>query len=393
MAGGGGGKEGDWECSGCHNRNYAFRSFCNRCKQPRLLVDTKTPADSKWLPRIGDWICTGCTNNNYASREKCKKCGQPKEVAAMPAVAIPGASVPTHPTYFARAQGGGMMTLGALHPSMSLSSSWPLGGTDQYGNQPTGPYGLQPTSNWPPGSISDISYASQKAQLPPVSNGNGWRTGDWMCTCGFHNYSSRVQCKKCNAPQPISTSLVSPAVTDWRLCVLDLREDWLGLGKMALSGNEKFGDYRKCPNFGIDLGHRDELIPYDDEMEALGTKRLASEEFVHNWDNKRLNAGQAYALQQPYPGFESFPSPGGSQLNSLYPTIPTGNTAAPQTLQFNLQVPRAPATATLLGKGAKQWRDGDWMCSNCNNHNYASRAQCNRCKSQREVPAQPLSVA
>ncbi|RVX16502.1 hypothetical protein CK203_006054 [Vitis vinifera] len=22
------------------------------------LVDTKTPADSKWLPRIGDWICT-----------------------------------------------------------------------------------------------------------------------------------------------------------------------------------------------------------------------------------------------------------------------------------------------------------------------------------------------
>lgn len=25
---------------------------------------------------------------------------------------------------------------------------------------------------------------------------------------------------------------------------------------------------------------------------ALGTKRLASEELVHNWDNKRLNAGQ-----------------------------------------------------------------------------------------------------
>lgn len=53
------GREGDWECNGCKNRNYAFRSFCNRCKQPRLLVDTKTPADSKWLPRIGDWICSG----------------------------------------------------------------------------------------------------------------------------------------------------------------------------------------------------------------------------------------------------------------------------------------------------------------------------------------------
>ncbi|RWW16499.1 hypothetical protein BHE74_00029201 [Ensete ventricosum] len=55
------GKEGDWECSGCRNRNYAFRCFCNRCKQPRLLVDTMSPADAKWLPRVGDWICTSNT--------------------------------------------------------------------------------------------------------------------------------------------------------------------------------------------------------------------------------------------------------------------------------------------------------------------------------------------
>lgn len=34
---------------------------------------------------------------------------------------------------------------------------------------------------------------------------------------------------------------------------------------------------------------------------------------------------------------------------------------------------------------AKQWRDGDWMCSNCNNHNYASREQCNRWAVKEEV--------
>ncbi|KAL4561495.1 hypothetical protein LXL04_033661 [Taraxacum kok-saghyz] len=87
--GGGEGREGDWECNGCGNRNYAFRSLCNRCKQPRLLVDPKSHADSKWLPHIADWICTGCTNNNYASREKCKKCGEPKEVAALQAHVMP----------------------------------------------------------------------------------------------------------------------------------------------------------------------------------------------------------------------------------------------------------------------------------------------------------------
>lgn len=55
----GDGREGDWECLGCSNRNYAFRSFCNRCKQPRLFMDNNTSQNSKWLPRIGDWICTG----------------------------------------------------------------------------------------------------------------------------------------------------------------------------------------------------------------------------------------------------------------------------------------------------------------------------------------------
>jgi hypothetical protein len=60
--GGGGGREGDWDCGSCGNRNYAFRSLCNRCKQPSLLVDPNTPRDSKWLPRAGDWICTGNTS-------------------------------------------------------------------------------------------------------------------------------------------------------------------------------------------------------------------------------------------------------------------------------------------------------------------------------------------
>ncbi|KAM0847972.1 hypothetical protein ACQ4PT_054679 [Festuca glaucescens] len=80
-SGGGGGREGDWDCGGCGNRNYAFRSLCNRCKQPRLLVDPHTPRDSKWLPRAGDWICNGTpqppthlaspyliSNNSYRSR-------------------------------------------------------------------------------------------------------------------------------------------------------------------------------------------------------------------------------------------------------------------------------------------------------------------------------------
>ena len=39
--------------------NDVFGSLCNRCKYLRVLVDTKTPADFKWLPWIGNWICSG----------------------------------------------------------------------------------------------------------------------------------------------------------------------------------------------------------------------------------------------------------------------------------------------------------------------------------------------
>lgn len=113
-----------------------------------------------YLPRavFCVWVCgvvwcgvvwvIGCTNNNYASREKCKKCGQPKEVAALSALAIPGASHQTHLHYF-------------------TSGPEPI---DQ------------------PGSLLAFSNAANQASVLKE-----WRSGDWICRCGFHNYSSRIQ--------------------------------------------------------------------------------------------------------------------------------------------------------------------------------------------------------
>ncbi|KAK3017924.1 hypothetical protein RJ639_004013 [Escallonia herrerae] len=317
---GGEGKEGDWECSGCSNRNYAFRSFCNRCKQPRLLVDAKTPADSKWLPRIGDWICSGCTNNNYASREKCKKCGQPKELAAMPAIAVPGASLPTHPHYFARTQGGheqkmnlGYLSNGALQQSLPLSSTWPLGGAENYVVHSADKYGVQTASSWPLGNHSNgVPFPSQSNQLI-VSK--GWRNGDWLCNCGFHNYASRAQCKKCNASMPPDEEYMDS---------FDLLTDLI--------------DFLSC------------IFVH---AKALGTKRLASEELVQNWDNKRLNAGHTFGLQQSYPTFGQLASTGGNQTTGVYLPYPGGSSAAAPNLPVSLQLPHSQLTPApaLLGKG------------------------------------------
>lgn len=131
----------------------------------------------------------GCSNNNYASREVCKKCGQSKEEAAMPAIAISGAHLPTYDHYFARMHGplGMKMNYGIsgnspLQHLIPPNPSWSFGGPDKYGFQ-----------SWPlAGSSSNaFSYPGNANQLPDVPK--GWRDGDWLCNCGFHNYSSRSE--------------------------------------------------------------------------------------------------------------------------------------------------------------------------------------------------------
>ncbi|XAR57973.1 hypothetical protein NMG60_11026296 [Bertholletia excelsa] len=265
---GGGGREGDWECSSCRNRNYAFRTLCNRCKQPRILVDAKTPADSKWLPRIGDWICGGCTNNNYASREKCKKCGQPKEIAAMPAIAVPGVSLSKYTNCFSGGQGIPEQYMnsrsGVVQQSLPLSSNGSLGGAGESRGQPT----------------------------------------------------------------------------------------------------------------------------------VLGAKRVASDDLVHCGDYKRLNRGQGFGLQYAYPALNRTAVTHGNQTSSRHPPLHNLSESSGTTpnLQVPWQFPRVAVMPVLVGKGAKQWRDGDWMCTNCNNHNYASRSCCNRCKNPKDAATERVNA-
>ncbi|KAA8521787.1 hypothetical protein F0562_012460 [Nyssa sinensis] len=87
---------------------------------------------------------------------------------------------------------------------------------------------------------------------------------------------------------------------------------------------------------------------------------------------------QTHGLQQAYPGFEQMAGSVSNQTTGVYPPYPSGSSAAAPNFQVNVQLPHLVTTPTLIGKGAKQWRDGDWICTNCNNHNYASRSECNR---------------
>ncbi|KAF9625433.1 hypothetical protein IFM89_022784 [Coptis chinensis] len=119
-----------------------------------------------------------------------------------------------------------------------------------------------------------------------------------------------------------------------------------------------------------------------DFFPSHGTKRLASEELWGEWENKRLNAGDInnhfLTNQRPsYQGYEHIGRPDNDQTSGPYP-YRNGSSITPWNSQGQVQLPQLTPVPTLLGKGAKQWRDRDWVCTNCSNHNYASWSQCNR---------------
>lgn len=127
-------------------------------------------------------ILIGCSNNNYASREKCKKCGQPKEIAAMPAIAMPGPSFPTYAHSFARAHLPPGYRALAGNSALASNQSWPVGGGANYGHHSATGWFFHGSNAGSPQNLNQFSMVPK-----------GWRSGDWLCNCGFHNYSSRMQ--------------------------------------------------------------------------------------------------------------------------------------------------------------------------------------------------------
>ena len=113
-AGGGGGvrRPGDWTCLNCHAHNFASRSVCFKCKNPKAGgsggggpsfgsgasgdLGSKAPEPASGPTagnfRPGDWICTGCRAHNFASRSACFKCKQRKAGGESAAAASSGAA-------------------------------------------------------------------------------------------------------------------------------------------------------------------------------------------------------------------------------------------------------------------------------------------------------------
>ncbi|KAJ6732365.1 ZINC FINGER PROTEIN [Salix purpurea] len=144
-------RPGDWNCRSCQHLNFQRRDSCQRCGDPRPCERDHyggfggrsggsfgfTGPDV----RPGDWYCSvgNCGAHNFASRSSCFKCGMFRDESS----------------------GGG------LDADISRMRGYAFGG----------------------GAASSRS---------------NWKSGDWICTrsgCDEHNFASRTECYRCNAPR------------------------------------------------------------------------------------------------------------------------------------------------------------------------------------------------
>lgn len=87
----------------------------------------------------------------------------------------------------------------------------------------------------------------------------------------------------------------------------------------------------------------------------------------------------------PKPG-AGIPAMGGLQ-SSVDFSDPLRAFGAMMAASLGIQIPGVPSAAPAAGGTPKNFKPGDWMCSSCSNHCFASRDSCNKCGSSKHAVA------
>lgn len=348
--------------------------------------------------RPGDWLCA-CSAHNYASKSSCFKCRLPREASdshqqpgfqqqqpqqhhqqqptfqsQQPYQQQLHQQQPQYqaPNYNSYNGGGGLNTgLGGYGGNGAVG----LGG---YGNGATGYAPQEPEPDYthqqyqqqqqqqqqPPPQMRFGDYrdplesfratiaanTSQHLQqalagfdasslFPPLAPINplpaNFRAGDWLCTCGNHNYAIRTACGKCTKPKMGAV---------------------IG-GGPNLPGNFRPGDWMcKC-----------------------GNHNYQSRTVCGKCQGTKDNAKQPVAPQMA-PNF---------QVGDWMCVCGAHNYQS-KAICYKCNLAKESAQAELPPVSATAgFRPGDWLCSSCKNHNYASRIVCGRCKNPKPAGEEP----
>ncbi|KAL8537009.1 hypothetical protein ACS0TY_012262 [Phlomoides rotata] len=147
------------------------------------------------MNRPGDWNCRSCQHLNFQRRDSCQRCGDPRPGERGDfgnfggrgggSFAFTGPDVRPGDWYCSGGNCG-------AHNFASRSSCFKCGALKDDINGGAGAFD----------SARGISFGGAGAGR------SGWKSGDWICArsgCNEHNFASRMECFRCNAPRESSS--------------------------------------------------------------------------------------------------------------------------------------------------------------------------------------------
>ncbi|EPS67945.1 hypothetical protein M569_06829 [Genlisea aurea] len=155
------------------------------------------------MNRPGDWNCRACHHLNFQRRESCQRCGELKPGGAPDyggGFGVRGSSV-----------GGGAAVFGFTGPDVR-PGDWYCGigncGAHNFANRSScfkcGAMKEEAPGNGRAGGGFDADFSRPRGFLFAGGSRSSWKSGDWICTrlgCNEHNFASRMECFRCNAPR------------------------------------------------------------------------------------------------------------------------------------------------------------------------------------------------
>lgn len=382
------GVDGNWACPACSNVNYATRDVCNRCKTPRPHDETvlKTaqyqrsepatmmmaPASGRGRPVAGvdgNWECAMCNNINYAIRTVCNRCSTPREEKQIHS-----------------------------HWALPPKPPPPVGGTPIAGEQGNWVCAVCSNVNWAvrtacnrcqmprPEELSQPRMVPRRPEAPPLAlpsltGGGGGRgppvagvDGNWACAaCDNINFASRTACNRCGVPRPFDDEVPAEEAMD----VARPSQSWF-----------------LAPDGGIlDVGiveaqQHEQALPTASPsiaMLALGGGGSGCGKGGRPVAGVDGNWGCPYCNNVNYASREAC-----NRCQAPRPAVEEDVNW--QQMQVAVVAQQPPSRMSSGGRGGPPVAgvDGNWVCSMCDNVNYAMREACNRCRTPKEDACQQL---
>eukprot|EP00927_Polykrikos_kofoidii_P036391 TRINITY_DN3072_c0_g1_i1.p1 TRINITY_DN3072_c0_g1~~TRINITY_DN3072_c0_g1_i1.p1 ORF type:complete len:869 (+),score=121.65 TRINITY_DN3072_c0_g1_i1:81-2609(+) len=361
---------GDWICPNCDDLVFARNEACRRCGSGKA-ADTNQTADAQDV-RDGDWICPKCGDLIFARHNNCRVCGTGR---------APGRGA--HGRDMEMKDGDWMCSHCGDHVFARNDKCRRCGREKPEEDdlpQPEHVEGML-DGDWICGHCGDLVFArndrcrrcgSGKDQArggcnhdrdQPMQQGRGgqneMKDGDWMCpNCGEHVFARKDNCRRCGQGRPLGKERY--------------RQEEHG-GRGAQQIEMKDGDWM-CPNCG------EHVFARNDCCRRCGQGKPAERE-----PGAREQHQSRRGPQQEMKDGDWICSNCNDLVfarNDQCRRCGTGKHLAQSRRSH-------PPEDLHQGRSSPQqtMKDGDWICSKCDDLVFARNDRCRRCGNERPLPA------